>query len=123
MATVILTVTQNDGALAHFVAPNQGHGFDPVSRELEISVVTQAVLDQALIDYAADQATKDQDFQDHIEDVANDAAKDVFDDASELTAVIKEMVDQLNDIRTNAGMPLLNFGTVNAAIRQRIGAP
>ena len=123
MATVILTGTQNEGALAHFIAPNKGYTFDAPARVLGISVVTQPVLDQALIDYAADQAAKDSDFQDHLEYVANDAAKDQFDDASDLTALIKTMVDELNVLRALHALPDLNFGTVNASVRSRIGQP
>lgn len=125
MATVILTGTQNEGALAHFIAPNKGYGFDPATRELEISVVTQAVLDQALINYAADQAAKDSDFQDYVEDLASDAAKDSFDEKSDITALIKVLVDELNAVRAASVPPLpnLNFGQVNAAVRQRIGQP
>ncbi len=123
MATVILTGTQNEGALAHFIAPNKGYTFDAPARELGISVVTQAVLDQALIDYAADQVDKDNDFQDHLEDVAKDAAKDQFDNASDLTALIKELVEQLNVLRALHALPDLNFGTVNASVRSKIGNP
>jgi hypothetical protein len=123
MATVILTGTQNEGALAFFIAPNKGYTFDSVSRELGIVVVTQAVLDQALIDYVADQVDKDKDYQDFLDDVASDAAKDQFDNASELTALIKVLVEELNTLRALHALPDLNFGTVNASIRSRIGNP
>jgi hypothetical protein len=123
MATVILTGTQNEGALAFFVAPNKGYTFDSVSRELGIVVVTQPVLDQALIDYAADQAAKDSDFQDFLEDVESDAAKDSFDSKADITALIKVLVEELNTLRALHALPDLNFGTVNASIRSRIGNP
>jgi len=87
------------------------------------SVISQAALDQKAIDYAADLATVHQDYDDHRADVAKDRLKDEFDDDSIVTALIKEMVDQLNDIRAQTGQPALTFGTVNANIRNRIGQP
>ena len=120
MATVILTGTQNEAAFADFVASNKGYTFDSVSREIGISVVTQAVLSAALINYAADQANIDNDFANKRADEAKDRAKDAFDDKSDLTALIKEMVDQLNELRALHALPALNFGTVNSDIRNRI---
>ena len=121
------TVTLPAGANFHAFNDHAGNlngffGFDETTFEYE-SDVNQATLDAALITYTADQATIDADFADDEADREKDAKKDRFDEKDDLTALIKEMVDQLNDIRANAGMPLLNFGTVNAAVRSRIGQP
>lgn len=124
MSIITLLPGHNFEALNDFAGnANLMAYWDPTTLELEMPGIDQATADQALIDYAADQATIDADFADKVKDQKDDALKDEFDDDSIVTAIIKEMVEQLNDIRTNAGMPLLNFGTVNAAIRSRIGQP
>lgn len=125
MARVIVTSAHNFAAIAHLAGSS---GLENVTHhemtdELEVHDVSQADLDAAFADYTANQVARDQDFQDHLEDVASDAAKDQFDDASDLTALIKEMVDELNVLRALHALPDLNFGTVNAAIRSRIGNP
>jgi len=123
MGTVTLTATQNEKAFADFVATNKLFTFDPVSFELVMPSVSQAVLDTALINYAADQANIDNDFADRVADEIKDMEKDAFDDKTDLTALIKEMVDQLNELRALHALPALNFGVVNADIRNRIGQP
>lgn len=124
MSKITLAPGHNFEALNDF-AGNEGlmAYFDPFTLELEMPGIDQATADQALIDYAADQANIDNDFADKRADQAKDKIKDEFDDDSIVTALIKEMVEQLNDIRANAGMSALNFGQVNANIRNRIGQP
>jgi hypothetical protein len=125
MAIVTLSPGHNPAAVAHFAGSARGKNvlFRQETLELQVEDVTQPALDAALVDYAANQATRDADFQDILDDIANDLAKDEFDDDSIVTAIIKEMVDQLNDIRAQTGQPALNFGQVNADIRNRIGQP
>ncbi len=125
LRTVILPVGNNVRAFNWFIGNEHGFAQMEAGNEFGVDegVISQAALDQKAIDYAADIATVHQDYADHLADVARDESKDEFDDDSIVTALIKEMVDQLNDIRANAGMPLLNFGTVNANIRNRIGQP
>lgn len=125
MAKVIVQPGHDVRALAdHAGSAVKGQiGFRPSNSELEVGDVTQPALDAALITYIADQANIDADFADKLKDEEDDRVKDEFDDDSIVTAIVKEMVDQLNAIRANAGMPALNFGTVNAAIRSRIGQP
>jgi len=120
MGAVTLTPTQNKNAFADFADPNTLFTFDPVSLEVVIPSVAQSALDTALTNYAADQANIDNDFADKRADEAKDRAQGVFDEKSDLTALIKEMVDQLNELRALHGLPALNFGTVNADIRNRI---
>ena len=96
---------------------------DQATGELTLFEGDQATIDAQLVTYVADQTNIDDDFQDVLDDEAKDSAKSEFDDDSILTALIKEMVDQLNDIRAQTGQPALNFGQVNADIRNRIGQP
>lgn len=98
-------------------------GFRPNNLELEVGDVTQPDLDAALITYAADQANIDNDFADKMADEKADREKDEFDDKSDLTALIKVMVEELNVLRALHAIPDLNFGTVNASVRSKIGQP
>ena len=123
MSTVTLPSGANFHAFNDLVGNrNRLFNFDEITMEYE-SDVAQAALDAALINYVADQATIDSDFADDETDRRNDEEKDRFDEKDDLTALIKEMVDQLNVLRALHALPDLNFGTVNAAIRSRIGQP
>lgn len=104
----------NEGLMAYF---------DPTTLELEMPDIDQATADQALIDYVADQANIDADFVDKRADQAKDRKRDEFDEKDDLTALIKVMVEELNVLRALHSLPDLNFGQVNASIRQRIGNP
>lgn len=130
MATVTVTLppsARNDRSwqsFAHFIGQRgRASSLDRTTGELIFFHGDQATIDAQLVTYAADQTNIDNDFDDVAADEVKDREKDEFDDDSIVTAIIKEMVDQLNDIRGNAGMPLLNFGTVNSNIRNRIGQP
>lgn len=122
MAKVTLPAGGVPGAFNDHVGQH-GNGYYVDGLDVQITQLNQATLDAALITYAADLTSINDDFADKLVDEANDLAKDEFDDDSIVTALIKEMVEQLNDIRGNAGMPLLTFGTVNSNIRNRIGQP
>jgi len=102
---------------------NKASNFDPTTGELILFEGDQATIDAQLVTYTGDQANVDNDFQDILDDEEIDRQKDAFDDASETTAVIKEMVEQLNELRALHSLPALNFGQVNADIRNRIGQP
>lgn len=80
----------------------------------------QATIDAQLITYTADQVNIDTDYDDVVNDERKDRDKDAFDEKNDLTALIKEMVEQLNELRALHALPPLNFGTVNADIRNRI---
>ncbi len=125
MANVTLLPGHNPAAVANLAGSARGRNmrFRQEDLDLQVDDVTQPDLDAALADYSANQAARDADFQDVVDDEAADRAKDEFDDDSIVTAIIKEMVDQLNDIRAQTGQAALNFGTVNANIRNRIGQP
>ena len=124
MSKLTLLPGHNFEALNDF-AGNEGlmTGWDSTALELEMPDIDQATADQALIDYAADQANIDANFADKRADQAKDRKKDEFDDKDDLTALIKVMVDELNVLRAIEGLPDLNFGQVNASIRNRIGNP
>ncbi len=123
--TVILPPGARVRAFNWFIGNEDGFAQMEVGNEFGVNenVISQADLDQKAIDYAADIATVHQDYDDHVADVELDRVKDEFDDDSIVTAIIKEMVDQLNDIRAQTGQPALIFGVVNANIRNRIGQP
>jgi len=122
MGTVTLQAGHNPNAYNHLAGNhNDLYYFD--ENTFEIPKVAQAAMDAALITYAADQANIDNDFADIVADEITDRDKDAYDDKSEITALIKEMVDQLNELRALHSLPALNFGQVNAGIRNRIGQP
>lgn len=125
MGKITLTSGQNFQAYAlHIGALDTVMvSFDEATLEVEVDSVDQATMDAGLISYAADQANLDDVLNDYLEDQEGEFGKNEFKDNKGLTAVIKEMVDELNAIRQNAGLPDLNFGLVNAAIRQRINKP
>jgi len=120
MGAVTLTATQNEKAFADFADPNTLFTFDPVSLEVIIPSLTQSAIDTALVNYAANQSDIDDDFADKRADEKKDRDKDAFDEKNDLTALIKEMVEQLNVLRALHALPPLNFGTVNADIRNKI---
>jgi len=97
--------------------------WDETTLEVEIDGLDQAIMDAGLVTYAADQANLDSILTDYMDDQAAEFKRNEYENQGELTALIKEMVDELNAVRQNAGLPDLNFGLVNAAIRQRIGGP
>lgn len=119
-ATVTLLATDNRRAFVDFAAGNRLATWDQATLELIIPSADQAAIDAKLIDYHADQANIDTDFADKRADAAKDQRKDEFDDKSDLTALIKEMVDQLNELRALHSLPPLIFGQVNSDIRNRI---
>lgn len=130
MATVTVTLppsARNRHSWRSFVnfigQRGKASSLDQATGELTLFEGDQATIDAQLVTYVADQTNIDDDFQDVLDDEAKDSAKSEFDDDSILTALIKEMVDQLNDIRAQTGQPALNFGQVNADIRNRIGQP
>ena len=122
MAKVITQPGHDVRALAdHAGSAVKGQvGFRQETSELEVADVTQPALDAALITYVADQANIDTNFADKMNDERKDKDKDKFDEKNDLTALIKEMVDQLNELRALHALPPLNFGIVNSSIRNRI---
>lgn len=121
MSNVTLPAGGNFPAFNDFVGNRDKlYSFDESTLEYE-SDVNQATLDAALINYTADQATIDSDFADAEKDRRDDEEKDRFDNKDDLTALIKVMVEELNVLRALHAIPDLNFGTVNASIRSRIG--
>ena len=124
MAKVIVTASHNKEAIADLAGSDRKNlTFHPNASELEVPDVTQAALDTAFADYVANQVDRDNDFAEKLADEKKDREKDEFDDKSDLTALIKEMVLQLNVLRTLHGLPDLDFGPINADIRNRIGQP
>ncbi len=99
--------------------------FDPATLEIELPDIDQTTMDAALITYVADQTNLDSELVDALADQEIEFEQNLFDEKKDLTALIKVLVDELNAVRAASVPPLpnLNFGLVNAAIRQRIGKP
>lgn len=124
MAKVTLLGSHNFHSYArHVGAMDLMIHFDPTTLEITLPDIDQATMDAGLITYAADQANLDSDFADALEDQINEFGQNLFDEKKDLTALIKVLVDELNVLRATQSLPDLNFGLVNAAIRQRIGKP
>lgn len=124
MSKVTLSAGQNFHAFArHVGAMDLAILFDPDTLEIELPDIDQATMDAGLITYAADQTNLDSELVDALEDQATEFDQNLFDEKKDLTALIKVMVDELNVLRATQSLPDLNFGTVNAAIRQRINKP
>ncbi len=125
MAKVTVLPAHNLRALADHAGSSGGQQllYRPDQGTLQVEDVTQPDLDTALVDYIADQANIDNDFEEKMADEKADGEKDQFDDKSDLTALIKVMVEELNVLRALHAIPDLNFGTVNASVRSKIGQP
>lgn len=119
MAKVTVLPGHNLEALADRAGSNRQE-LSLTEDQFEVEDVSQTALDAALVDYIADQAAIDADFADKVADEAKDKRKNEFDDKSDLTALIKEMVDQLNELRALHSLTPLVFGQVNSDIRNRI---
>lgn len=88
------------------------------------STITQAALDQKLIDYTADIAQVNSDFDDVVQDELDEEVRvQQVDNDGGLQSLIKVMVDELNAVRQNAGLPDLNLGQVTAAVRSNAKKP
>lgn len=126
MGKVTLLGSHNFHAFArHVGAMDLMINFDPNTLEIELPDIDQVTMDAGLITYVADQANLDSELVDALEDQDVEFTQNLFDDKKDLTALIKVLVDELNAVRAASVPPLpnLNFGLVNAAIRQRIGQP
>lgn len=126
MGKLTLLAGHNFHAYArHVGAMDQMIQFDPNTLEIDLPDTDQATMDAGLITYVADQANLDSELVDALEDQDVEFIQNLFDDKKDLTALIKVLVDELNAVRAASVPPLpnLNFGLVNAAIRQRIGQP
>ena len=122
LRTVILPAGGRLNAFNWFIGNDKGTAQVEANNEFGVdeNFISQADLDQKRSDYAAYIATVHQDYGDFLADEAKDRRKDRFDDNSHTTAHIKEMVILLNELRALHGLPDLNFGQVNASIRNRI---
>ena len=122
MGAVTLTSTQNRKAFADFADSNTLFTFDPVSLEIVIPSVTQAALDTALINYAADQANIDAAFVQARADQSADRIRDTFDDEERrlLRAFAEVVLDELNNLRAQHGLAARTMAQLRTAIRNKI---
>ena len=123
---VILQVGARRNAFNFFIGNVDGFNQIEANNEFGVleSFIGQAALDQFAVDYAANQAQIDADYDTFLSDTADEAfrKRDVDNNAG-LTALIKVMVDELNTLRAIEGLPNLVFGPVNADVRSRAKKP
>lgn len=127
MRTVIFPVGGRRNAFNWFIGNEDGFNqLEPSTNEFGVldSAITQAALDQKLADYAADLAQVHDDYDDFLKDKADERVKVAqVDNDGGLQSLIKVMVDELNAVRANAGLPNLNLGQVTAAVRSNAKKP
>jgi hypothetical protein len=127
MRTVILPVGGKRDAFNWFIGNVDGFNqLEPSNNEFGVddATISQAALDQKLIDYAADIAQVHSDFADFLSDEADERVRVMqVDNDGGLQSLIKVMVDELNAVRQNAGLPDLNLGIVTAAVRSNAKKP
>ncbi len=94
--------------------------FDPPPSELECPDVTQAALDQALIDYVADQANIDAATAAAKETTSRDGDKDWYDNKRLFRALVEVLIDEINVLRTIEGLPDRTIAQARTAIQGKI---
>jgi hypothetical protein len=102
------------------------HEFEPTTNEFGVldTFIDQPTMDQKLADFVADQANIEQQYSDFFDDFIDEEfrERDVDNNAG-VQSLIKVMVDELNAVRANAGLPNLNLGQVTAAVRSNAKKP
>lgn len=127
MRTVIFPAGGRRNAFNWFIGNDGGFNqFEPSTNEFGVNdnAISQADLDQKVIDYAADLAQVHSDYDDFLSDTADELVRKMqVDNDGGLQSLIKVMVDELNAVRQNAGLPDLNLGLVTAAVRSNAKKP
>ncbi len=127
MRTVILPAGGQQNAFNWFIGNHEGYAqLEPSNNEFGVNdnAISQADLDQKLIDYTANMAQVHADYDQFVSDEADEAIRKMqVDNNGGLQSLIKIMVDELNAVRQNAGLPDLNLGQVAAAVRSNAKKP
>lgn len=122
MAKVVVTGAQDWRKICELAGGDPSQIMhDPATNELEVTDVTQAALDTALADYAADQANID---------AATVAARDTADatnkklvvDERVFTALVEGIVGEINLLRAEHSLPARTLEQVKTFIKGRIDA-
>jgi hypothetical protein len=119
MAKITVLVSHNLRALADLAGSNLQE-LSLIDDELEVSDVTQAALDAALIGYVADQANIDAAFTQTEVDAELDKERDALDNQKILKAFAELLVDEFNVLRTLHGLPDRTFAQLRTAIRNKV---
>lgn len=127
MMSVILNTGANPRAFNHFIGKGVrgGYTFDAANDQFEISkgFVSQAQLDQFAIDYAADQANADAAAAAAVDARNVGDLQKIYGDDPILAAVIEVYRQEINVLRSNAGLPDRSAGFIDGQIRAEIATP
>ena len=126
MRTVIIPVDGRRDAFNWFIGNIDGFSQLEANNEFGVddSAISQVDLDNFAATYAADVAQVHSDFADFLSDQADERVRVAqVDNDGGLQSLIKVMVDELNVVRANAGLPNLNLGVVTAAVRSNAKKP
>lgn len=93
---------------------------DPATNELEVADVTQALLDQALIDYVADQTNIDAATQAARDTSLKDGEKNWYDQKRLFRALVEVLLDEINALRVIEGLPERTLAQARTAIEGKI---
>lgn len=121
MGKVTLPVGGNPGAFNNHVGQH-GSGYYFEGLEIEIPQLTQAVLDAALITYAADVANINATFAQLELDNERNRLRDTFDDDERrlLRAFAEVVLDELNNLRGQHGLAPRTMTQLRTAIRNKL---
>lgn len=127
MRTVIFPAGGRRDAFNWFIGNRGGFNqLEPATNEFGVldGAISQADLDQKLIDYTANIAQVHSDYDQFLSDEADEKVRvRQVDNDGGLQSLIGVMVTELNAIRQNAGLPDLNLGQVTAAVRSNAKKP
>jgi hypothetical protein len=93
---------------------------DPATNELECPDVAQPALDQALIDYVADQVNIDAATAASKETTSRDGDKSWYDNKRLFRALVEVLLDEINALRTIEGLPDRTIAQARTAIQGKI---
>lgn len=123
---VMLPVGNRRDAFNWFIGNQDGFAQLEANNEFGVleGFISQVNLDNFAATYAADMATVHSDYDDFRTDTADELVRTAqVDNDGGLQSLIKVMVDELNAVRANAGLPNLNLGLVTAAVRSNAKKP
>ncbi len=126
MRTVTIPAGGRRDAFNWFIGNIDGFSQLEANNEFGVddSAISQVDLDNFGATYAADVAQVHSDFANFLSDQADERVRVAqVDNDGGLQSLIKVMVDELNAVRQNAGLPDLNLGQVTAAVRSNAKKP
>lgn len=121
MGKVTLPAGGNPGAFNNHVG-QLGKGYYFEGLEIEIVQLTQAVLDAALITYAADVTNINNTFTQLLLDDESERVRNTFDDVERrlLRAFAEVVKDEINILRGQHGLAARTLAQLRTAIRNKV---